>query len=71
MYIHIFAAGSVIRMMSHILTENVFHKGLKEYLKQKYVYLSHLYDTNVEFSLWLEACNEFSFELAIVVIQYK
>ncbi|XP_068972001.1 aminopeptidase N-like [Bombus flavifrons] len=27
-------AGSVIRMMSHILTENVFHKGLKEYLKQ-------------------------------------
>ncbi|XP_050580735.1 aminopeptidase N-like isoform X3 [Bombus affinis] len=27
-------AGSVIRMMSHILTENVFHEGLKEYLKQ-------------------------------------
>lgn len=27
-------AGSVIRMMSHILTENVFHERLKEYLKQ-------------------------------------
>ena len=27
-------AASVIRMMSHILTENVFHEGLKEYLKQ-------------------------------------
>ena len=51
MCIHIFAAGSVIRMMSHILTENVFHEGLKEYLKQKYVYLSHLYDIYVGFSL--------------------
>ena len=36
--------------------------------KARFPYISDMY---VEFSLGLEACNEFSFELTIIVIQYK